>query len=237
MKCFALAFVTTSLLMLSHASAQQICDAVRQIVQTADKNFMDLRGRQTPEDGIYEAAIALPGAECFVSSKPPVYKCRWRHFGRNWRSQAERFGTEVQQCFAHPPHRAHSRGKSSGGIRGDQYVGFRSKFKDGPEVEVVATESTVLKHHIVTTIDFVVTPNHWRHVLGERSGPKDTVTSNRLHRQHSPPPASCKAGSFRPTFRGSILDADPPAQGVKIARRITALPASSKWRTYSDSRN
>jgi hypothetical protein len=25
----------------------------------------------------------------------------------------------------------------------------------------------------------------------------------------------------RPTVRGSILDADPPAQGVKIARRIT----------------
>jgi hypothetical protein len=47
MKCFALAFVTTSLLTLSHASAQQICDAVRQIVQTADKNFMDLRGRQS----------------------------------------------------------------------------------------------------------------------------------------------------------------------------------------------
>src|SRR5271169_4962404 len=26
---------------------------------------------------------------------------------------------------------------------------------------------------------------------------------------------------IRPTFRGSILDADPPAQGVKIARRMT----------------
>jgi hypothetical protein len=27
---------------------------------------------------------------------------------------------------------------------------------------------------------------------------------------------------IRPTFRGSILDAHPPAQGVKIARRMTA---------------
>jgi hypothetical protein len=27
----------------------------------------------------------------------------------------------------------------------------------------------------------------------------------------------------RPTFRGSILDADPPAQGVKIARRMTTI--------------
>jgi hypothetical protein len=26
---------------------------------------------------------------------------------------------------------------------------------------------------------------------------------------------------IRPTFRGSILDADPPTQGVKIARRMT----------------
>src|SRR5439155_25162455 len=29
----------------------------------------------------------------------------------------------------------------------------------------------------------------------------------------------------RPTFRGSILDADPPTQGVKIARRITMWDA------------
>src|SRR5262245_54382001 len=29
--------------------------------------------------------------------------------------------------------------------------------------------------------------------------------------------------AHRPTFRGSILDADPPAQGVKIARRNTVI--------------
>src|SRR5262245_25150773 len=32
--------------------------------------------------------------------------------------------------------------------------------------------------------------------------------------------------AHRPTFRGSILDADPPAQGVKIARRNTVLIAT-----------
>src|ERR1700752_1294702 len=37
-----------------------------------------------------------------------------------------------------------------------------------------------------------------------------------------PPPASNPSEQgIRPKGRGSILDADPPAQGVKIARRIT----------------
>src|ERR1700724_937899 len=36
----------------------------------------------------------------------------------------------------------------------------------------------------------------------------------------------------RPAFRGSILDADPPTQGVKIARRITGWV--SKNRTEQD---
>ena len=37
-----------------------------------------------------------------------------------------------------------------------------------------------------------------------------------------PPPASNQSEQcISPTFRGSILDADPPAQGVKIARRNT----------------
>ena len=39
-----------------------------------------------------------------------------------------------------------------------------------------------------------------------------------------PPPASNQSEQrIRPNGRGSILDADPPAQGVKIARRITRL--------------
>ena len=37
-----------------------------------------------------------------------------------------------------------------------------------------------------------------------------------------PPLALTESRRIRPTCRGSILDANPPAQGVKIARRITA---------------
>lgn len=33
----------------------------------------------------------------------------------------------------------------------------------------------------------------------------------------------------RPHFRGSILDADPPAQGVKFARRITDEQSGPLW--------
>src|SRR6266480_2144530 len=38
-----------------------------------------------------------------------------------------------------------------------------------------------------------------------------------------PPPLAWNQSEqrIRPTCKGSILDADPPAQGVKIARRIT----------------
>jgi hypothetical protein len=35
------------------------------------------------------------------------------------------------------------------------------------------------------------------------------------------------------TFRGSILDADPPTQGVKIARRITFGPSVGRLRLFS----
>src|SRR4051812_3900525 len=45
---------------------------------------------------------------------------------------------------------------------------------------------------------------------------------DRLHRQHSLTARSKpKRTAIRSDFRGSILDADPPAQGVKIARRMT----------------
>src|ERR1700731_3815922 len=45
---------------------------------------------------------------------------------------------------------------------------------------------------------------------------------NRLHDQHPQPPASLQSRQRnRPTCRGSILDADPPAQGVNIAGRMT----------------
>src|SRR5438309_9112301 len=56
--------------------------------------------------------------------------------------------------------------------------------------------------------------------------------TNRLHCQHSPPPASNQSEQrIRPNGRGSILDADNPAQGVKIARRNTAvaLEAVKVW--------
>ena len=49
--------------------------------------------------------------------------------------------------------------------------------------------------------------------------------ADRLHNQHPPPPTSYRSRQpSRPRFRGSILDADPPAQGVKIARRNTPTP-------------
>src|SRR4051812_47767432 len=45
---------------------------------------------------------------------------------------------------------------------------------------------------------------------------------NRLHDQHPPPPALLRSRQRnRPTYRGSILDADPPALGVNIAGRMT----------------
>src|SRR5580693_5099002 len=54
--------------------------------------------------------------------------------------------------------------------------------------------------------------------------------ANRLHNQHPPPPASeSREQPNRAETGGSILDADSPAQGVKIARRNTAndLPIGS----------
>src|SRR5215469_15831265 len=52
--------------------------------------------------------------------------------------------------------------------------------------------------------------------------------ANRLHCQHSPSLLDSNRSEqrSRPIFRGSILDADPPAQGVKIARRMTASGGS-----------
>src|SRR5260221_9844727 len=48
---------------------------------------------------------------------------------------------------------------------------------------------------------------------------------NRLHDKHPQPPASFESRQpNRPTYRGSILDADPPAQGVNIAGRMTLCP-------------
>src|SRR5579872_2872396 len=46
--------------------------------------------------------------------------------------------------------------------------------------------------------------------------------TDRLHNQHPRRPLRIKSGQpIRSGFRGSILDADPPAQGVKFARRNT----------------
>src|SRR6202035_203082 len=45
---------------------------------------------------------------------------------------------------------------------------------------------------------------------------------NRRHDKHPQPPASFESRQpNRPTYRGSILDADPLAQGVNIAGRMT----------------
>src|SRR5271155_434428 len=50
--------------------------------------------------------------------------------------------------------------------------------------------------------------------------------ANRLHNQHPPPPALNKRRQpNRIGIGGSILDADSPAQGVKIARRNTVVCA------------
>ncbi len=47
-------------------------------------------------------------------------------------------------------------------------------------------------------------------------------SANRLHELHPQPTASVQSRQRnRPTDRGSILDADPPAQGVNIAGRMT----------------
>src|SRR5260221_10706092 len=51
---------------------------------------------------------------------------------------------------------------------------------------------------------------------------------NRLHDKHPQPPASFESRQpNRPTYRGSILDADPPAQGVNIAGRMTICLSSN----------
>jgi hypothetical protein len=55
---------------------------------------------------------------------------------------------------------------------------------------------------------------------------------NRLHRQHLPSARfESKQAAQQPIFRGSKLDADPPVQGVKIARRITGNFATSSATT------
>ena len=56
--------------------------------------------------------------------------------------------------------------------------------------------------------------------------------ADRLHNQHPPPPASNQSRQpSRPVSRGSILDADPPPQGVKVARRdaLTLARCRSGW--------
>ena len=46
--------------------------------------------------------------------------------------------------------------------------------------------------------------------------------TDRLHNQHPPPPASRQSRQpNKPKIGGSILDADPPPQGVTFPRRIT----------------
>src|ERR1700733_7677507 len=53
---------------------------------------------------------------------------------------------------------------------------------------------------------------------------RPTYPTNRLHNQHPPPPASeSREQPNRAAIRGSILDADSPVQGVKIARRNTPV--------------
>src|SRR5262249_10752340 len=63
--------------------------------------------------------------------------------------------------------------------------------------------------------------------LLDRLALDEVLTSNpcnRLHDQHPPTTRfESKRERIRSTCRGSILDADPPVQGVNIARRITAV--------------
>jgi hypothetical protein len=53
----------------------------------------------------------------------------------------------------------------------------------------------------------------------------EDCTTTRLPPQSASPTAHFKSNqaAHKPQFRGSILDADPPAHGVKIARRNTRL--------------
>ena len=47
-------------------------------------------------------------------------------------------------------------------------------------------------------------------------------STDRLHNQHPPPPASCQSRQpNKSKIGGSILDADPPPHGVIFPRRIT----------------
>src|ERR1700691_593432 len=56
---------------------------------------------------------------------------------------------------------------------------------------------------------------------------RPTYPTNRLHNQHPPPPASeSREQPNRAAIGRTILDADSPVQGVKIARRNT-LKASA----------
>src|SRR5271155_5212002 len=59
--------------------------------------------------------------------------------------------------------------------------------------------------------------------------------TDRLHNQHPPPPASCQSRqSNKSKIGGSILDADPPPQGVTFPRRITvrAVPLARVRRLF-----
>src|SRR6202035_59231 len=61
---------------------------------------------------------------------------------------------------------------------------------------------------------------------------------NRIHALHPPPPIpNQRMDSLRSHQGGSKLDADPPAQGVKFARRMTLFENEGRvWTSGSDVR-
>ena len=62
-------------------------------------------------------------------------------------------------------------------------------------------------------------------------------STDRLHNQHPPPPASCQSRQTNKSkIGGSILDADPPPQGVTFPRRITFMGDLSLRASIPDAR-
>jgi hypothetical protein len=112
------------------------------------------------------------------------------------------------------------------GIAGQQGVEF---FRPPPELRARLDIALVFKGGLARPQDFADrVPGHLQvpRNLSDRLALDEVLTPNsrnRLHDQHPPPPAYKKgrAASTADISKGSILDADPPTQGVKIARRIT----------------
>lgn len=88
--------------------AQQDCQPILRLVQSAGAKFADIRGRRTG-DGIYETTLTLPSVadrdDCYVFSSPAVYQCSWSRFRSDAEriDQGHRLGRLVQHCLSREP--------------------------------------------------------------------------------------------------------------------------------------